>query len=355
MKNWSKFYTPKSLANEIINRLPDKLEPSVVVDICVGSGNFLDEAIKKWKDIKAIGVDLDLNQINPKKNFKLYQIDALNINLLSSIKIKEISGLKLILANPPFGNIENFESYEYLEDKHKSIYNEAIRTKRIEMLMLVSNLNLLNENDYFGAVLPENFFTSLKLNKFKEMFISEFEDVIIGNKGKFFNNTDVKTRIFIGKYVGRKINSSKKTEKLINKNNYINKLFRGIDNSKLLNHNKGKNIEVLHFSNLKGIQKSKKFFPRTDKINRIIISGNDTLILRVGRNSGYSYQIKKEYIDKAISDYFYLLKDIKLTTKEHELLQDSLISKRKGLTTNYLSKKDIADSVDDVLKKRLAS
>lgn len=353
--NWSKYYTPKVVANDIISMLPQEFSPTKVIDICVGSGNFLDAAIRKWNDIKAVGIDISLNDINKGNKYTLHQMDALNLELLTKTIKRNNKEVKVLLANPPFGKLEDSEKYLNKKNTLNLIHNEAVRIKRIEALMLVSNLKLLNVGDYFGAILPENFFTSIRFTKFKEMFLNEFTEVIIGEKEKYFNSSEVKTRIFIGKYIGsRKREKSQNIKsKIFNGPNYI--LHRGIDNSKLLAVESDDNIEVVHFSNLKGIQKLKRFYPKTKAIDRLIISKNDTLILRVGRNSGYSYQAKKEYINKYVSDYFYLLKEIKLNKKEHKILQNILIKKRKGIATNYLNKIDIINSIDIVLNMRLTS
>ena len=355
MKDWSKYYTPKLVANNIISMLPKEFKPTQAIDICVGSGNFLEAATKQWNDIKAVGIDISLNDINKEDKYTLHEIDALNIELLAKTIKRNDKELKIILANPPFGKLDNSEKYMNKNNRHNLIHNEAVRIKRIEALMLVSNLKLLNVGDYFGAILPENFFTSMRLAQFKEMFINEFTEVIIGDKEKYFNNSDVKTRIFIGRYRGRNIKnkSQKNLSKLFNKSSYT--LHRGIDNSKLLSVESKEDIEVVHFSDLEGIQKLKRFFPKIKSIERLIISKNDTLILRVGRNSGYTYQVKKEYINKYVSDYFYLLKGIKFNKKEHQILQNLLIDKRKGVATTYLNKVDIINSIDTVLSLRLTS
>tara|TARA_R110002051_G_scaffold201693_1_gene268484 strand:+ start:20206 stop:21285 length:1080 start_codon:yes stop_codon:yes gene_type:complete len=354
MKDWSKYYTPKPVANSIISMLPQEFNPTKVIDICVGSGNFLDAALRQWKDVKAIGIDISLNEINKEDKYTLHQMDALDLELLTKTIKKNNKEVKVVLANPPFGKLENAEKYSNKKNSHNLIHTEAVRIKRIEALMLVSNLKLLNIGDYFGAILPENFFTSLRLFQFKEMFINEFTDIIIGEKEKYFNSSEVKTRIFIGKYIGSKKKKSQKIQsKTFNKSNY--KLHRGIDNSKLFSEESEDDIEVVHFSNLDGIQKLRRFFPKTKAIERLIICKNDTLILRVGRNSGYTYQVKKEYINKYVSDYFYLLKGIKFNKEENLILQNLLIDKRKGIAANYLKKNDIINSIDVVLNMRMTS
>jgi hypothetical protein len=354
--SWNKYYTPKSIASEIVSMVPDNFVPSSAIDICVGSGNFLGAVKNKWSNTDLIG--FDINKVKDDNNIKyeFHQINALVVKDLIEKTIKYKSN-KIVLANPPFGQISHDIIYKNIVKKYSSIHEEAIKTNRVEALMLVSNLSILNIGDYFGAIIPENFFNSEKLRKFKDLFIHFFDDVTIGGSKKYFTGSEVKTRIFLGRFNNKKVI---KTTILKNKRSKENnfKLLRGIDNSKLIKEEELSRLsidykEVLHFSNKIGINKSKRFIKNSNKYNKLIVTKGDSLILRVGRNTGLSYSIKNEFLNKYVSDYFYLLKGITLENKEHLILQKSLLGKRKGLTTSYLSKYDIIDSINDILDKRI--
>jgi predicted RNA methylase len=354
--SWNKYYTPKSIASEIVSMVPDTFVPNSAIDICVGSGNFLVAVKNKWSNTDLIGFDINKVKDDNNIKYKFHQINALIIKDLIE-KTTKYKSNKIVLANPPFGQISHDIIYKNIVKKYLSIHQEAFKTNRIEALMLVSNLSILNKGDYFGAIIPENFFNSEKLRKFKELFIHFFDDITIGESKKYFSGSEVKTRIFLGRFNNKKVINTNILKNKRSKEKKI-KLLRGIDNSKLIKEEELSNLnteykEVLHFSNKIGINKSKRFIKSKNDYNKLIVTKGDSLILRVGRNTGYSYSIKKDFLNKYISDYFYLLKGISLDDKEHLILQKSLFSKRKGLTTSYLSKYDIIDSINDILDRRI--
>lgn len=355
MKDWSNFYTPKIIANEIISKLPKNYRPNLAIDICVGSGNFLDVAFKKWSNINLVGVDLCTKNVQNNNNYDLYDLDALNLDKLKTVLSPYLSYNKLLLANPPFGKIDDLSRYTKFNIEDSAIYNTALKSQRIESLMLVSNLSILKYGDYFGAILPENFFTSNKLREFRKMFISNFDNILIGNSEKHFPTSEVKTRLFIGKYKGNKTirvgGDLSKKNKAISISDF--KLYRGIDNSLLISEEQVYNHcnynEVLHFSNPKGEVLRKKFVITNSKYDNLKVSEGDTLILRVGRSSGLTFSSNNFYLGKYISDYFYVFKDSKLSREQRLNLELNLKNKVNGLTTKYLRKSDIISCLNNIL------
>jgi len=350
---WQKYYTPKNVANEIISMIPNNFTPNSAIDICVGSGNFLKAVSRNWENTKLIGFDINQIDGNQQVEYKFKRIDALDIKDLI-LKTANYQSKKIVLANPPFGRISSNVNYINEIEDYSQIHKEAIKTNRVEALMLVSNLIILKNGDYFGAVIPENFFSSKCLCKFKSMFENFFDNIVTGNSKTCFSGSEVKTRVFIGCFNDNKehCNIKKKSQE----KHFKYKLLRGIDNSKLIKENGSirdfSYKEVLHFSNKFGIIKKKRFIKENLKYKNLIVSKNDSLILRVGRNTGNSYSVNKSYLHKYVSDYFYLLKGVKLKKLEHINLNNLLLKKRKGLTYNYISKIDIIDSLNEILNNR---
>ncbi|MCF6348911.1 MAG: hypothetical protein L3J20_11530 [Flavobacteriaceae bacterium] len=91
-----------------------------------------------------------------------------------------------------------------------------------------------------------------------------------------------------------------------------------------------------------------KYIYHNIKYKKLKVHRKDTLIIRVGRNTGLVFRAKNNYVGKYVSDYFYLLKDIKLSDIERKEIQHLLFKKRKGLTTKYLSKGDIINSIKEI-------
>jgi len=352
--SWSKFYTPKSLADRIISLIPEDFTPDLAIDICVGSGNFLEAAAERWTELKLIGVDLKLGNVRKKSKYILYQFDALESNELKKrIKFQK-SVKKIVLANPPFGKLppENNEIVK-IDDYLNILRKKAIRTQRIEALMLVSNLSILNNGDYFAAVLPENFFTSISFESFREEFLRNFEFYQIGDSTLYFSNSEVKTRTFHGKFrLSSNITCLQNSNLALSKgSNKQTVLERGIDNSKLTSleclETGTRYSKVLHFSNDLGVIYREKFVAEKFISKRKSqIELDDLLIIRVGRKTGYIHQARKEYVGNYVSDYFYVYKSCKLTLNQIRELSCDLIKKSRGLTTKYISKSDIYNSLN---------
>jgi len=353
---WSKYYTPVDVADRILAKIPVDFVPAQVVDICVGSGNFLDVASRKWKNADLIGVDLSLEGICNKKfeNYKLHEFDALNLKKLNTIFRTSIGDKpRLILANPPFGKLLQTSTYQNQSSQYPYIHKAAINIKRIEALMLVSNINILRKGDYFGAVLPNNFFQSDSFRSFKQFFMDLFDNIFIGKTDRYFKQTEVKTRIFIARFKGKSF-IDKSGPHFLDKKEYDLELYRGINNSKLITDDKKKAdkkyTEVLHFNNPAGLIHTERYIEKNTLLKKFKVEAGDTLILRVGRHAGQTFRSKIAYRRKFVSDYFYLLKGITLNNSQHLIFQKLLKKKRRGMTAYYLSKEDIMTCLSTILK-----
>ena len=345
-RDWLNFYTPAHVATEIVNLIPENYAPEMVVDICVGSGNFLRAASTRWNGCSTLGIDINPNLKATEISNEIYKIDALNIKDLETINFKL---KKLILANPPFGKLDYSSKNIYFSKKLKKLQIEALKTKRIEALMLVSNLHILNDKDLFGAILPQNIFEAENLKRFKEMFLAHFEVLYIGVPNKYFSKSEVITRIFVGKFI-KDVDYSDSVK--INTSVEINfKVLRGIDNSKLVkNGNDNEFDEVVHFSNNDGIISQKRYVKKDAFSKDLKIEKNDVLVSRVGRNSGKIHYALKTYLKKYPSDYFYLLKGFKKIANKQQIqnMEYCLLEKKRGLTTKYLCKKDIMEEIKKI-------
>lgn len=341
-KDWSNFYTPMPVASEIINFIPHDYQPTCLVDICSGSGNFLNAALSKWNaDVVAI----DLMPQKSITSYKVHNVDALDLNNLKFLK--EVEG-KLLLANPPFGKLA--DGIKNLCSKHSQLQEEAIKLRRVETNMLVSNMSILNDGEIFAAVLPENIFTSKKFVNFKLLFLSHFEILHLGKARRYFPGSEVQTRIFIGSYKSNSVNQIRKSKSAEKQYNF--KAIRGIDNSKLIKSKSDvllKNfVKVIHFSNVDAKLHLKCSVPENSYSFEKVIEKNDYLIARVGRQSGMVYKPKVEFIGNYASDYFYIIKnaDFLKNSELRKKAENILLEKVAGMTAKYLCKSDIMSTLE---------
>lgn len=340
-KDWNNFYTPKVVASQIVDLIPNNYNPQIIVDICAGSGNFLSAALERW-NVEALGVDI--HPAKEKVSFTMREENALDFDRLKFIN-KNLK--KLIVANPPFGKLE--DKIESVCNRHLELQMEALRSNRIETNMIISNMSLLEEGEIFAAILPENIFSSSNLKKFRDLFLSYFELIYNGTSEKYFKGSEVKTRIFIGKYQPN--TTEKENDVIEHKVKSTVTAIRGIDNSKLLRNSKVKDYrrysKVVHFSNDYAHINIDCMIKKDNLDNRRKIQKSDFLISRVGRNSGKIHLAKNAFIGKYASDYFYIIKDGEHLLKEEILskLEKRLLSKVNGLTAKYLRKSDIMHEI----------
>lgn len=155
------FYTPRILAERLVE-FSKKRALETVVDFCMGDGELLRAAKKKWPQIKCFGTDISRAAIlitrKAHPDWKLTQLDFLDI--VARRKSRVISKQRLfdlILLNPPFsckgGTIHTVE----FEGKQ---YNSSTA-----MRFLVTALTYLNKNGVMYAILPTSVAYSQKDNK----------------------------------------------------------------------------------------------------------------------------------------------------------------------------------------------
>jgi methylase of polypeptide subunit release factors len=56
------FYTPSDLASRLVNHVKI-IKVKNVIDFCIGNGELIRAALKKWPDIKCYGTDISENAI----------------------------------------------------------------------------------------------------------------------------------------------------------------------------------------------------------------------------------------------------------------------------------------------------
>lgn len=360
MNNWKQFYSPESLSKLLVSLIPDDFVPENVIDICAGSCNLLHAAKTRWTSAKYHASDI--NSIAEQHKFhnlplKIDTLDALDIRTISS-RYRTLRK-KLLLANPPFGRSMISRTWEgYLDFPNLS--RSIISLNRIECQIIISNISILETNDIFGAILPENIFSSERFQEFKYLFLSLFDNIIVKTNDIEFANSEVNTRLFIGRYKGSTLN------KFIDQNPNASPsdleenfpLVRGVDNSILIKNleNEIFPIRILHFNNIEGeLMSFRGLSEEVSSLKAKIVDKNDLIILRVGRNSGRIITPDNRHFGHAVSDLMFILKNGKALGNERiKKLQELLLSRTKGLTTKYISRNDVYSSLTDILNSHCA-
>lgn len=156
------YFTPRRIANRLINNLSDSvnLKEKSICDICCGSGNFLLALSRKGISFNNIyGIDIDdicvsIARINMFLNNTSLTIEQLYSHLICNDALtNQNNKFDIIIGNPPWG----FDyDKEYIKELKKT-YTVA-KKKGFESydLFLENGINLLNDKGYLAYVLPES-------------------------------------------------------------------------------------------------------------------------------------------------------------------------------------------------------
>jgi type I restriction enzyme M protein len=138
--DYTKYYTPVALSTELI-KLLDLKNNSTIVDICCGTGNLLNAALKKNNSVYCVGVDV--NEVQLDKHIAIHQDGR-------KYAIEHKGKYDFSIANPPFGKAKT-ESYS--ASLYTGIYS-GISSGRVEIEMLIANLMVLKDNGTMLIILP---------------------------------------------------------------------------------------------------------------------------------------------------------------------------------------------------------
>ena len=178
--DYSKFYTPPKIAELLVSQIRIK-EPENVIDICCGSCNLLHAAKKKWHKAILTGVDVNATQDH---SINFIEQDGREFSLSHS------NEYSLVLANPPFDYNEKRNQYPEL---FKGL-NFSFRTSRLEIEMLLANLNILAENGTLLIIMPSTFVDGQNNKKLKCYLAREYYiQKIIHLPDNAFGNTNIST------------------------------------------------------------------------------------------------------------------------------------------------------------------
>lgn len=352
--NWHRFYTPKLVAEKMIASLPSNFKANQIVDICIGSGNLVRASLSKNKTASVIGLDVDKSVVRELKNSfdrsKIQCINAVNYKKLnaffSKINLSKFS-CDLVVANPPFGFYHTDMSIykNYIPIKLKDLFDEAVKIKRIEAFMLISNLMFLKNGGYFVSILPESFFSGKKWHKFKSLFLSLFENITISSKETFFIGSDVKTRIFIGEKnntVAPNIIKVKKEIQLKHPDKI--QVLRGCFVKKKKTKNIKNLVPLFHNTDINNTKPPKRYISiNHQKYNdQALLLKNDIVINRVGKNCGTSRIITKDHFMWHASDCVFIIRQ-KLHSSSIicAMLNRRLKYYKRGLTVQYITRENI--------------
>jgi len=168
-KSFGIFPTPHQVIDFTL-KLVDIPKGSIILDPAVGTGIFLTEILKKYRDIKVIGIDLDpLMLLITLLNTSLYTNPENILLILNDFLLEEDTILKLathIFTNPPYG-------LKVSKDKYKNFISFQLCKRDLlplEVLFLEKMIKTSNPNTRFAILIPNSILTNKIYENFRKYF-----------------------------------------------------------------------------------------------------------------------------------------------------------------------------------------
>ncbi|NQX63547.1 N-6 DNA methylase [Paenibacillus qinlingensis] len=366
MRDFSKYYTPKKLAEFLVNEC-GVIEPASIVDICAGSWNLLDAASAKWNETECIGIDFDIRSSRSLiMDGRFYSYDC----------FKNDKRFDLVLANPPF-------QYEKVSKQLLEVIKESINFNfsghiytRIESTMMLFNALLVGVGGTLASIVPNSIIESQSQKDLRIFLASKFHiQKIIKLPDNVFDR-DISTSIIILKNETREVNTeyygansnggefqknsiaSLPYEEIISGNwglipegnlqhsSTQNILRNNISSSDL--HDKVEaSIPVIHsssFSATNSINHNKIRYTTKLPAKVHTTKRGDIILIRVGRQSGRFAIITEREEDFITSDCVLIIRNQYLELNEDTIktLESNSIKKIiKGVSAKYISTADL--------------
>ncbi len=362
-----KYYTPENLAEFLVLLLPQKHYRSVI-DICCGSWNLLNAALRTYSELTCVGVDID-------RNAERHKPDNASFHCCEGreFAIKTTEKYDLILSNPPFGLLSDDQRLFYLMEQSSLL--SSLCTKRYESEMTQANLLLARPGSVLLFIWPSTFIegdTYRKMRKeiaqdYTVNWIAKLPDNTFGKpciatyavamtKEREHKCATVCWEIYKNGEEWCQRNQRQLKQQDVCNGNWSEFLSSAADNSisvirgnicgkELKKNGSNEDVAVLHCT---GICKDGNWQPiiRYAKSNILqeterIVKKDDILICRIGRSAGY--WCKNPYDNVLISDCILMIPFEKRIFDRFEKFSKGgrLQIPIRGVTTKYVTARDI--------------
>lgn len=158
--DYSKFYTPPTVAQLLINELED-CAPKKIVDICCGSCNLLNAAKVRWPETELFGIDIDSH---PATGVNFLKMDG------REYALKHMSQFSLVVANPPFDYLQTPREFPEL---FQGVFLKFCAS-RLEVEMLIANLLMLKKSGVLLIIVPSSLVEASSYSKLRKLLAQNY-------------------------------------------------------------------------------------------------------------------------------------------------------------------------------------
>jgi len=188
-KSLGQYFTPRSIREALLNKLPNKMTNPKVLDPGCGTGEFLITAKQYFKNPELYGWDIDKKLINIAKEI----IPEARFKNLNALLNQDYDKYDFVIGNPPY---YEFSPSEEIKQKFGEIINGRVN---IFSLFIYQGIKWLREGGYLAYVLPPSMNNGAYFSKLRRFIVenTNIEYLHILDSPKLFNNALQSTMLFI--------------------------------------------------------------------------------------------------------------------------------------------------------------
>ena len=188
-KSLGQYFTPKSIREALLNKLPKGIKNPKVLDPACGTGEFLLTAKKYFKNSEIHGWDIDENLIKISKKL----VPESHLKNMDSLLNNDCGKFDFIIGNPPY--FEFNPSHE-IKNKFKEVINGRVN---IFSLFIYQGLKWLKDGGYLAYVVPPSMNNGAYFQKLRRFIVenSNIEYLHILKDPKLFNGALQSTMLLI--------------------------------------------------------------------------------------------------------------------------------------------------------------
>jgi len=287
-KSLGQYFTPKSIREKLLNKLPNNIKNPRVLDPACGTGEFLISAKKYFKNPELHGLDVDKNLIKISKELT----PESNLKVVDSLLSEDYDKFDFVIGNPPYFE---FNPSPEIRNKFKEIINGRVN---IFGLFIYQGLKWLKDGGYLAYVVPPSMNNGAYFQKLRKFIVgnANIEYLHILKNPKLFSGALQSTMLLILK------KGENKGDYIFKKNgilifsegaNYLKKIFKNKitlkdlnfsvrtgklvwnQNRNILTHNQSEGIPLIWAHNIQ--EKGLKFpLYKEDKPQYVKIKNYDT-------------------------------------------------------------------------------
>ncbi|MCX6807884.1 MAG: DNA (cytosine-5-)-methyltransferase [Patescibacteria group bacterium] len=210
------YYTRQDICFTMIKDLPDasKFDRLSILEPSVGAGNFIPLLIEKYKNVRAVEIDvieidkdaieileLLLKKIPITRNFRINLVNADFLLYGEANSFNQLKRYDIVIGNPPFGNIS--VDKDFLKQYKANKYNQD--TNNVFSFFLEKAIQL---GDTVGLIIPKSFLSAPEFNKTRELVSNCAIEKITDYGEKGFNGVKIET-------IGLIINTQNKGNRIL--------------------------------------------------------------------------------------------------------------------------------------------